>query len=177
MPAFQTPTYPSIPITMDVITQQMKSVALLGNANKSDANDFNEGLFKYLLFVAKNAGTENIWSEADKDLKAWMRKQNKEFLRLMTCQTSDKMMVLNHVNFPWRLPQEVKWNQRYEELVKYRSIHNNCNLPRNVPHLGEWVNNQRRFKKMYDAAGKKSSLTIKRIEKLNTLGFDWNLRT
>ena len=67
---------------MDVITQQMKSVALSGNANKSDANDFNEGLFKYLLFVAKNAGTKNIWSEADKDLKAWMRKLNKGFLRL-----------------------------------------------------------------------------------------------
>jgi hypothetical protein len=128
---------------MDVITQQMKSVALSGNANKSDANDFNESLFKYLLFVAKNAGMENIWSEADKDLKAWMRKQNKEFLRLMTCQTSNKMMVLNHVNLSWRLPQEVKWNQRYKELVKYRSIHNNCNVPRNVPQLGEWVNNQR----------------------------------
>jgi hypothetical protein len=61
--------------------------------------------------------------------------------------------------------------------VKYRSIHNNCNVPRKVPHIGEWVNNQRRFKKIYDAAGKKSSLTIERIEKLNTLGFDWNLRT
>ncbi len=70
---------------MDNITQQMKSVALLGNADKSDANDFNAGLFKYLLFVSKNAGTKNIWSDADKDLKAWMRKQNKEFLRLMTC--------------------------------------------------------------------------------------------
>ena len=158
---------------MDVITQQMKSVALLGNANESDANDFNEGLLKYLLFVANNADMmENIWSEPDKDLKAWMRKQNKEFLQL----TSAKMMVLNHVNFPWKLPQEVKWNQRYEELMKYHSIHNNCNVPHNVPHLGEWVNNQRRFKKI-DAAGKKSSLTIKRIEKLNTLRFDWNLRT
>jgi hypothetical protein len=58
--------------------------------------------------------------------------------------------------------------------VKYCSIHNNCNVPRNVPHLGEWINNQRRLKKMY-AAGKKSSLTIKRIEKLNTLGFDWRI--
>ncbi len=63
----------------------MKSVALSGNANKSDANDFNAGLFKYLLFVSKNAGTKNIWSDADKDLKAWMRKQNKDFLQLMTC--------------------------------------------------------------------------------------------
>jgi hypothetical protein len=63
----------------------MKSVALSGNANKSDANNFNGGLLKYLLFVSKNAGTKNIWSDANKDLKAWMRKQNKEFLWLMTC--------------------------------------------------------------------------------------------
>jgi hypothetical protein len=61
----------------------MESVALSGNANESDANGFNEGLFKYLLFVANNADMmENIWSEPDKDLKAWMRKQNKEFLQL-----------------------------------------------------------------------------------------------
>ena len=74
-------------------------------ANESDANDFNEGLFKYLLFAAYNAGMmENIWCEPDKDLKAWMRKQNEEFLQM----TSAKMMVLNHVNFPWKLPQEVK---------------------------------------------------------------------
>jgi hypothetical protein len=85
-------------------------------------------------------------------------------------------MVLNPVNFTWRLPQEVKWNQQYEELVKYHSIHDNCNVSCNIPHLAEWVNNQRRFKKMYDAAGK-SILAIKRIEKLNTLGFDWNLCT
>ncbi len=74
-------------------------------------------------------------------------------------------------------PRSQVEHQQYEELGKYRSIHNNCNVPCNVPHLGEWVNNQRQFKKTYDAAGKKSSLTIKRIEKLNTLGFDWNLRT
>jgi hypothetical protein len=122
-------------------------------ANESDANDFNEGLFKYLLFAANNAGMmENIWCEPDKDLKAWMRKQNEEFLQM----TSAKMMVLNHVNFPWKLPQEVKWNQRCEELVKYHSIHNNCSVPRNVPHLGEWVNNQRQFKKI-DASGKRAA--------------------
>jgi hypothetical protein len=62
---------------MDDITQQMNAVALSGNANKSDATgDFNAGLYKYLLFVATNAGTEIIWSEADKDLKAWMKQQN-----------------------------------------------------------------------------------------------------
>jgi hypothetical protein len=67
-----------------------------------------------------------------------------------------------------------KWNKSFDELVKYHSIHNNCAVPRNVLHLGEWVNNQRRSKKIYDA-GKKCSLTVERIDKLNTLGFEWSL--
>ena len=48
----------------------MNAVTLSGNANKRDADNFNAGLFKYLLFIVINAGTENIWSEADKELKA-----------------------------------------------------------------------------------------------------------
>ena len=37
---------------MDDITQQMNAFALSsGNVNKSDDDDFNAGLFKYLLFM------------------------------------------------------------------------------------------------------------------------------
>ena len=49
----------------------MKGVTLLGNANKNDVNDFNAGLYHYLLFVASNASkpVEVIdWSEADQEL-------------------------------------------------------------------------------------------------------------
>ena len=56
---------------MDNVTQQMKGVTLLGNANKNDVNDFNAGLYHYLLFVASNASkpVEVIdWSEADQEL-------------------------------------------------------------------------------------------------------------
>ncbi len=34
-------------------------------------------------------------------------------------------------------------------------------FPHYVPHLGEWVNNQRRSKRIYDA-GKKCGLTVER---------------
>jgi hypothetical protein len=91
---------------MDNITQQMNAVALSGNANKSDAaGNFNAGLYQYLIFVATNAGTEIIWSEADTDLKAWMKQQNQ---KLQSTQTSDRVKVLNHVNFPSRMPQKAK---------------------------------------------------------------------
>lgn len=59
---------------MDDITQQMNAFALSsGVVNKSDNDDFNAGLFKYLLFIASNVGKEIIvWSEADPELKKWV---------------------------------------------------------------------------------------------------------
>jgi hypothetical protein len=130
---------------MDDITQQMNAVPLSGNANKSDAaGNFSAGLYKYLLFVATNAGTEIIWSEADKDLKAWMKQQNQ---KLQSTQTSDRVKVLNHVNFPWRMPQEAKWNMHYEELVKFHTANGHSNVPWDFSRLGKWVNNQRQSKK------------------------------
>jgi hypothetical protein len=147
-PAIQTPMLLAFPtarllfccFTMDDITQQMNAVTLSGNANKSDANDFHAGLFKYLLFIAINTGTENIWSEADIELKAWMRKQNK--LQSTTCQTSNRIKVLNHVKFQWRTPQEVKWNLHNKELVEFHAANCHCNMHRTC-RLGKWVNNQR----------------------------------
>jgi hypothetical protein len=151
--------------TMDDITQQMNAVTLLGNANKKDDDDFNARLFKYLLFVASNAGKETIvWFEADQELKTWMT-QNR--LQLMASQPSERVKVLNHVNFPWTwsLHQE-KWNQHYEELVEFHNANGHCNV-RWACCLGQWVNNQRRSKK-------NGKLSANRIELLDGLGFEWS---
>ncbi len=49
----------------------MKGVTLSGDANNNGANDFNAGLFQYLLFIASNASNLEVidWSEADQELK------------------------------------------------------------------------------------------------------------
>jgi hypothetical protein len=105
----------------------MNAVTLLGNAKKCDANNLNAGLFKYLLFVAINAGTENIWSEADKNLKAWMRKQNQEGM-FQSNQPLDRIKVLNHnVNFPWRT-QKCKWQMHYKKLVEFHTTNCHCKV-------------------------------------------------
>ena len=136
-------------------------------------DQFNAGLFQFHLFVATHGGTEDIRSKANKDLKAWIMEQEK--LRKSSPDPTDmRIKVLDLIKFPWKNCHQDKWNKAFDELVKYHSIHNNCNVPRFVPHLGEWVNNQRRSKKIYDA-GKKCGLTVERIDKLNTLGFEWSL--
>ena len=119
------------------------AAALSGSSN-NDAGDFNTGLFQYLLFAGINAGTENIWSKAGEELKAWTRKVNRKF-QLIT-QISGKIMVLNHVNHPWIMPQEVKWNMHHGELVEFHAANSHCNVHQTC-RLDKWVKNQRRSKK------------------------------
>jgi hypothetical protein len=128
--------------------------------------------FQFHLFVATHGGTEDIRSKANNKLKAWIMEQEKRCKAPPPLGPKDmRIKVLDHINFPWKPSHRDKWNKAYDELVKYYSIHNSCKVPRKVPQLGEWVNNQRRSKKIYVAG--KCGLTIKRIKKLNFLGFDW----
>ena len=150
---------------MDNVTQQMKGVTLLGDANKNDANDFNAGLYHYLLFVASNASKpiEVIdWSEANQELKTWTKQSNR--LQLMADQQSERVKVLNHINFPWTTgTHQERWSMHYEELVEFHSTNDHCNVSRACS-LGQWVNNQRRSKK-------KGKLSAERIKLLDILGF------
>jgi len=65
-----------------------------------------------------------------------------------------------------------QWNCRFEELKEFRKRFGHCNVPRggDCKVLGDWVNAQR-FKK------RKDKLSLSRIDALESLGFQWNLRT
>ena len=154
--------------TMDDVTQQMKGVTLSGDANNNDANDFNAGLFQYLLFIASNASSPEVidWSEANQELKTWIKQSNR--LRLMANpQQSERIKVLDHINFPWTTgTHQERWSMHYEELVEFHATNGHCNVYRACS-LGQWVNNQRRSKN-------NGKLSAKRIESLDILGFEWS---
>ena len=154
--------------TMDDVTQQMKGVTLSGDANNNDANDFNAGLFHYLLFNASNASSPEVidWSEANQELKTWIKQSN--MLQLMANpQQSKSIKVLDHINFPWTTgTHQERWSVHYEELVEFHATNCHCNVYRACS-LGQWVNNQRQSKK-------NGKLSAKRIELLDSLGFEWS---
>ena len=39
--------------------------------------------------------------------------------------------------------EDAVWNQRFEELKKFKEKHGHCRVPRNTPKLGVWVKKQR----------------------------------
>jgi hypothetical protein len=62
------------------------------------------------------------------------------------------------------------------ELADYRKSHGNCNVPQNYSEnsrLADWVKNQRSAYKL-NREGKTSSMTLYRIQELESLGFQWD---
>jgi len=84
-----------------------------------------------------------------------------------------------------RRGQETKWNslwnEQFELLKQYKNHHGDCLVPKSYTtrdgvHLGKWVDNQRLQYKNFQK-GKKSALTQERIEKLESIGFVWEVQS
>jgi hypothetical protein len=61
----------------------------------------------------------------------------------------ERIAVLNTVDFVWDVVQfdnDVRWNQRYEELKEYVRVNGHAVVPQSSP-LGQWVKMQRENKK------------------------------
>jgi len=159
---------------MDDITHRLDKITLKCNPVDNSADRFNAGLFDFILLAATNNGTVNIKPKADKTLKAWMKEQERN--RGRSSLTLDQIKVLEYVEFPFSVAREDGWIKSFNEVKKYHSTYGHCNIPRNVPRLGDWVNNQRRLKKKYDK-GERSSLTSERVGMLDDINFEWNSRT
>ena len=71
------------------------------------------------------------------------------------------------------------WEERFRALCKFKSEFGHCMVPARYPtdrQLGHWVMTQRRQYHLL-VKGKLSSMVPARIEKLNSLGFVWSVRT
>ena len=100
-------------------------------------------------------------------LGIWVGTQRKKYInkKLSLGQTNR----LNSIGFDWD-PINTSWQNRLDQLVQFKELHGHCNVPRsytNKPKLGSWVSKQR-------CAYKNKKLSPNRINKLNTIGFDWN---
>ncbi len=81
-----------------------------------------------------------------------------------------RIAKLDDIGFVWEL-RNSSWKDRYAELVEYRNLHGDCDVPNNCkgnPQLGNWVNFQRQCKK-------KNKLKSERIDLLESIGFKWTV--
>ena len=69
------------------------------------------------------------------------------------------------------------WEERYKELEKYKAEYGHCVVPKKYGPLGSWVRSQRHIMKDNDDESFEDGglLSQDRIDKLNKLGFIWDV--
>jgi len=84
---------------------------------------------------------------------------------------SERKEQLESISFDWD-PVNSSWEEKFQELLVYRQEHGDCNVIRGYksnPALGLWVNH---IRQNYKA----DKLASDRKERLESIGFVWNLR-
>lgn len=114
-------------------------------------------------------------------LARWVKRQRRQYkLRQdgkVSTMTTERLDLLDSVGFIWD-SHEVNWREKLASLEKFRAEHAHCNVPSNFrdKKLATWVKCQRRQYKLY-WDGKPSAMSPQRIQQLEKLGFEWELRS
>jgi hypothetical protein len=88
--------------------------------------------------------------------------------------TLSRIQELESLGFEWNR-NDAAWEDRFSELADYHTIQGHCRVPQNYsenPKLGQWAGTQRKQYKLH-LGGKKSYMTLSRIQALESLGFEW----
>jgi len=136
-------------------------------------------------YQAKHGHCEVSHSD-DAQLSIFVQNQRQEFRRIKqygeacyrSSLTPERIERLNKLNFVWPRPQNVAWEQRYEELVEFANEFGHSDVPQEYaanPGLGRWCMNQRSKYRQWQQ-GQHTSMTPKRIERLEAIGFSWHIR-
>ena len=96
----------------------------------------------------------------------------------LTRERIDKLELINFGEYMEKIKSKSylqKLDTRIEELIAYKQVHGNTNIPKvynqNKP-LGRWVARIRGEYKQFKL-GKKSTLTKEMVDQLNDIGFEW----
>ena len=158
-----------------------------GNPHQTKTKENWNLMFKELRkYRIKNGHCKASRTKDDPKLAQWVKRQREAHATLdgtthCNCKiTPEQIIKLDSLSFWWGIkhPTQPSWHESYEQLKKYQQSIGNCNVPMNKPGesptpLTKWVSYQRSEFKYY-TKGRESLLTIKQIDKLTKLGFDWN---
>lgn len=128
-----------------------------------------EDSYRKLIRHSEKSGDPNI-SQLVKGLGPWLSAQRVSY-RQDNLSVS-KIILLESIGIHWNPSEnnDLKWNDKFEMLVKFKNEHGHCNISRReLPDPGVWVSAQR-------TAYRLKRLSQYRIDKLESIGFEWSAR-
>ena len=119
-------------------------------------------------------------------LGTWVHTQRTQYKKFQqdpstSSMTQERIERLESIAFQWRVTLSAEWDTKFNELVAYKGTHGgSCNVPKRYaenPQLGRWVSTQRTQYKKFQQDPSTSHMTQERIERLESIGFEWNGRS
>lgn len=105
------------------------------------------------------------WPE-NQTLATWVVAQ-RQYKRLQQLP-KERIELLDKLGFNWT-PKSHGWRERFLELLEYKRLHGDCNVPQNWeenPKLARWVSAQRLERS-------RGELSDERFRQLDKIGFEW----
>jgi hypothetical protein len=123
--------------------------------------------------VHGHCNVHKSYSEYSK-LAHWVARQREQYRFQQQGKKSHltvpRIKELESLGFEWDVCVRAAWEDRLSELADYRKIHGHCNVPKKYENtkLVHWVSEQRKKYKLQQQ-GKKSQMTLTRIQQLESL--------
>jgi len=119
----------------------------------------------------------------NRPLGRWVHKQRRQYKLFKTKRkshmTRERIQSLEELDFEWECNTTRTWEKSRQQLVDFKNKFRHTNVPQtyaeNKP-LGNWVNTQRTQYRFFKAK-RESHMTRERIQSLDELDFEWQLRT
>lgn len=105
-------------------------------------------------------------------LKRWISEQKHQYkcykLGRKHFSSQMKRQLLNSIGFDFEFHS---FDERLEQLKRFKEVNGSVNVPHNDPLLGSWMETQRRQLVLFNK-GKESKLNTDRVERLGAVGMD-----
>ncbi len=118
----------------------------------------------------------------NKKLGEWVTDQRRQYKHKAAGRSSllsdERERKLNEIGFVWSLRNRTDWNERFQQLVRFKEAEGHCVVPQMYSlnkALGKWVSKQREQYRLY-LQNKPSFMTEERIAMLNDIGFAWSVK-
>eukprot|EP00536_Pseudo-nitzschia_multiseries_P004812 jgi/Psemu1/189062/e_gw1.84.86.1 len=145
--------------------------------NKHQCKQWTVKYQELLDFKAKegHCNVPHLYKE-NRGLAMWVKRQRHQHnLRdenKASTLTNERIKLLERIGFVWNC-LDTAWEKNFEDLRIFSQCNGHCSVPptyQKNPRLSSWVITQRRQCKLLED-GKSSSMTQKRFEKLQQIGF------
>jgi len=168
------------PSTKATRIRRLNEIGFVWDAQEASWQDMYQRLLVYkdenngstmVPFTSQESTSSSGSSEHQSEsLGVWVKVQRHK--KQQGEMSEKRLLLLNEIDFVWD-PQDSQWADMFERLCFYQEEHDgSTNVPRSYPpdpELGFWLNTQRR-------AYKRKTLPQERIERLDQIGFVWEIQ-